>query len=313
MIKRIFYSIKKYLSNIRFLRICKQYLQTLRAKVFTDRHFIIKQYRKHFDHSPNLHNPVLFTEKIQWLKLNYRNQLYPICADKYRVRNYVADKIGKGYLIPLLFVSGNPKEFLDAQLPDNFIIKTNHTSGYNLIVKDGYIEYLDKKIPYDSYKVYKILKEWLRTNVYYINREWEYKNIPPKYLIEKLLSDESGNEVLNDYKIHCFHGKPLYIQTIFDRKENVKENWFDTKWNSLNLYYFSKQRKNIPKPTNLERMIEIASILSNDFIYVRVDLYSVRNKIYFGELTFHPYSGVMNFSPKYWDKKLGDLIEIPKL
>jgi hypothetical protein len=143
-------------------------------------------------------------------------------------------------------------------------------------------------------------------NYYYPSREWEYKKIKPCIIVEKLLQDESKNDILNDYKIHCFNGKPLYIQTIFDRNTEVKEDWYDINWNLLDVYYFSPIKKHIPKPKVLNELLKLSAILSKDFSYVRVDLYISQNKIYFGELTFHPYGGFMKFRPQEFDKILGD-------
>lgn len=286
-------------------------IEVLKEKIISDKYSVQRRYKKHLGKIPNLDSPKLFTEKIQWLKLYYRNEQYPICADKFRVRQYVKDKIGESYLIPLLYVSKEPKDIISISLPDKYIIKTNHTSGYNLVVKNDKMKYFNKTKRYDKKRISKLLTKWLKINVYHLNKEWEYRDIPPLYLIEKLLNDESGNDILNDYKIHCFHGKPTFIQTIFDREVETKESWFDIEWNLLDMSYFSNKRKNVAKPANLDEMLKIASELSSDFIYVRVDLYSIKGITYFGELTFHPYSGVMSFSPNEWDKKLGDLINLP--
>nr|WP_319512548.1 ATP-grasp fold amidoligase family protein [uncultured Draconibacterium sp.] len=286
-------------------------LSLYKSKIMSDRAYIISQYRKVFGINPNLKNPDSFTEKMQWLKLYDKNPLYPICADKYKVRDFVKERIGEDFLIPLLYATDQPKNIPFEKLPAEYIIKTNHTSGYNMIYNNGKISFFGKDYKFDKTQIISTLSRWLNKNVFYQNREWEYKDIPPKILIEELLHDESNNDLLNDYKIHCFNGKPCYIQTIFDRNEGVKENWFDTDWKPVDLYYFSANKKQIEKPGNLSELLNVAEKLAKDFNYVRVDLYSINKKILFGELTFHPYSGLMKFQPQEWDKKLGDLLKLP--
>jgi hypothetical protein len=130
-------------------------------------------------------------------------------------------------------------------------------------------------------------------------------------VVEKLLTENDNDLLLNDYKIYCFDGVPHYIQTIFDRQTNVKETWFDTNWQIQDVWYFSPERKSIDRPNLLEEMVSVAKKLAKPFPYVRVDLYIHRNKIFFGELTFSPYGGFMKWHPPTWDKKLGDLLKLP--
>ena len=151
----------------------------------------------------------------------------------------------------------------------------------------------------------------MNINFYYANLEWEYKNIKPRILIEPLLSDSSGNTMLNDYKIHCFNGKALFIQTIFDRMNTVKEDWFDRDWQAQPFWYFSSRRREVPRPACLDQMLEIAEALAVDFTYVRVDLYEINGRVYFGEFTFRPYGGFMKWNDKKWDSYLGDLLQLP--
>ncbi len=282
----------------------------LRHILFTDKAIIKKRYKKLHGFEPNFENPKRFTEKIQWLKLYNCDPLLTLYSDKLRNRDFIKDRIGPEYLIPLIYSTDNPKNIPFKKLPSRYIIKTNHASGLNIVVKDGKVFRSNEIETFNKNKIIRTLKNWQRTNYYYVNQEREYKGIRPMILIEELMQDESGNQVLNDYKIHCFGGIPKYIQTIFDRMEEVKENWFDCEWNALDLYYFSSVKKQLEKPSNLEDLLYIAKKLSYEFYYVRVDLYSIRNKIYFGELTFHPYSGLMKFTPDEWDFRLGELIKI---
>jgi hypothetical protein len=188
-------------------------------------------------------------------------------------------------------------------LPDYpVIVKTTHDSGGTFIIHD--------KNKVDFKKVQKFFTLRLNINYYYLHREWEYKNIKPRIIVEKLFNDEIGSEKLNDYKIHCFHGKPKFIQTIFDRGAETKEDWFDIDWNPLDVYYFSPIKKKVHKPKLANELLSVSEILSQDFPYVRVDLYIVENKIFFGELTFRPFGGFMSFVPKSFDIQLGNYLNL---
>lgn len=275
--------------------------RVLRDNKLNDEKFIKIKYKEFLKKDLNLVTPKLFTEKIQWLKLNDRNDLYTKCADKYLVRSYVEEKVGSKYLIPLVFMTENYKDINKKKIPNyQVIVKTSHDSGGTFIIQD--------KNAFDFKKLKKELAKRLKINFYYLNREWEYKNIKPRIIVEKLLKDDSGNEKLNDYKIHCFHGKAKFIQTIFDRGFSTKEDWYDINWNLLNVYYFSPLKKHVEKPKFLEELLCISEKLSKDFPYVRVDLYVANNQIYFGELTFRPYGGFMKFVPESFDMELGNYL-----
>lgn len=308
--KKVFKKLEKYRLCRILIFFPKKLYVFFKHRAMSDKAYIKSQYRSVFGKELNLESPKNFTEKMQWLKLYDRNPLYPLCADKFRVRDFVSERIGEEYLIPLIHATDDPETIPFNVLPKKYIIKTNHTSGYNMIYKDEKIHFFDKVEEFNERKVVKILNSWLKKNIFYENREWEYKKILPKVVVEELLADDVNNGVLNDYKIHCFNGQPKFIQTIFDRNKKVKENWFDLNWNSIDLHYFSKFKKQIEKPSNLQELLRVARILSKDFNYVRVDLYSIKGKVLFGELTFHPYSGLMKFKPSEWDVKLGDLLQI---
>ncbi len=276
-----------------------------RIRLRSDRQFIREKYKWVFGIYPDLENPKLFTEKLQWLKLNERKPLMTLCADKYRVREYIKETIGEDYLIPLVYDTDNPYDIRPENLPDYpVVIKQNHDSGYAMTFV------YDKKTV-DFKTVQTKLKKGARINYFWGNREWEYKHIKPHIIVEKLLSDSSGNSLLNDYKIYCFNGKPTYIQTIFDRTAEVKETWYDTSWNRQNIYYFSENSKDIAYPEALGEMLEVARKLAAPFVYARVDLYESFGKVYFGEITFRPYGGFMVWNPQEWDLKLGEKLKLP--
>ena len=267
--------------------------------------FIIITGYKYTRRIPNLKNPITFYDKTQYLKINKSFESYSKYVDKYRVREYIASEIGEEYLVPLLGVYNSFDEIDFDKLPEQFVLKVNHSCGGNIICKN--------KNEIDRKKMKKDFTRWLKEDFYYISREIQYKDIKPVIMCEKYLEDESGN--LMDYKFICSNGEPKYIQIDRDRYKSHKQKYYDLEWNELNWSYgYEKYTDEIEKPENLGEMISIAKKLSSKFQFVRVDLYSVKNNIYFGELTFNPGSGFLIFKPEEVNKLVGDYIEIdPKL
>ncbi|MFU7517521.1 ATP-grasp fold amidoligase family protein [Clostridium sp. HCS.1] len=250
---------------------------------------------------PNLKNPTTFYDKMQYLKINNCFKEYGEYVDKYRVRGYVASVVGEKYLVPLLGVYNNFDEIDFEALPEKFVLKTNHSCGRNIICKS--------KSNINKNKIKKDLTKWLNENFYYRFREIQYKDIRPLIICEEYLEDKSGG--LMDYKFTCSNGEPKYIQIDVDRYGKHKQKYYDLEWNELNWSYgFDKYTEDIEKPENIDEMIEIARRLSGKFQFVRVDLYSVDNNIYFGELTFTPGAGLLIFMPEEVNKLVGDYIEI---
>ncbi|WP_225036344.1 ATP-grasp fold amidoligase family protein [Winogradskyella sp. SM1960] len=255
----------------------------------------------------DLDNPITLNEKINWLKLYDRKDLHTTVADKFKVRDYIKSKIGEQYLVPLLFQSDNPKELLPENLPDiPFIIKANHDSSGGQIVKN--------KADINWKKIQQQFKKRLKENYFYSSREWQYKNIKPTIIAEKLLTDKN-EKIPFDYKIHCFNGKVRMIQVDIDRNSDSHyRNWYNAKW-EREPYKWSSSKGNgkytdpsdyeIDRPDTLDNMIQLSEKLSEDFIYVRVDWYDVDGKLYFGELTFHHDGGTSPILPKEWDENLG--------
>jgi hypothetical protein len=290
--KKIIIKLKQYLS--RFIP-TKIYLKII--------------YKKNFDRSLNLKNPQTLNEKIQWKKLYDKNPLYTRLADKYAVRDYIKEKIGEKYLIPLLYVTDKPEEIPFDKLPLPYIIKPNHGSAYILPIKKG--------ADINKTEIIKKCKRWLKTNIYYVVREWQYKDIPPKIIIEKLLLNKE-RKVPDDCRFYCFNGKVKLIQMDVGRFENHQRGLFDINWKPLPFTWCTmvngklkyKTKEDIPKPKNLKEMIKIAEKLSKDFDFVRVDLYSVDGEIYFGELTFTPASGLSPFIPEKYDLIYGKKLKL---
>lgn len=253
----------------------------------------------------NLNNPETFNEKLQWLKLNDRNPQYINMVDKYEVKKYVANSIGEEYIIPTIGVWERFEDIDFNQLPNQFVLKCTHDSGGLSICKD--------KKEFSIKEAKKKLSKSLKRNFYYFGREWPYKNVKPRIIAEKYMVDESGIE-LKDYKIFCFNGKAKFIQVDFGRFSNHYRNVYDLDWNLLDLQikFPSNNNNKIPKPKKLDEMISIAERLSKDIPHLRVDLYNINEKIYFGELTFYHGSGFENFLPEEWNNIVGDLLELPK-
>lgn len=245
--------------------------------------------------------PETFNEKIQFRKLYDKNPLYSICADKYRVREYVKKKIGEEYLVPLLLVTEKLTKEQWNKLPNQFVAKANHNSGPVQIVKNK--ECVNENL------IIKELNNQLKLDFGIASMELYYSNIPRKIIVEKFLK---SNGPLNDYKIHCFKDKlgkrRKFIEHILDSNDLSKLTscFYNENWEKIGLSINGVDYNiSIEKPKNLEKMLKIADKLSEDFDYVRVDLYNLDGKIYFGELTFCNWSGMGRFSNKSWDYKFG--------
>lgn len=253
-----------------------------------------------------LDNPSEFVEKLQWLNLNLYTEKYKDFVDKYEVRDYVKDKIGADYLVDFIAIYDDVDKIDFESLPNQFALKGTHGSGYNVIVDD--------KSKINIPEVKQTLKKYLDSNYYYKYKETIYKDVEPRILAEHYL-DQSDSENIIDFKFFCIHGEPKYIwvKTFSDGK--FRNCYYDLEWNKLTGDTNKKDylSKNIPKPKNLNELISIAKKLSQDFIFIRVDLYSINGKIYFGELTFFPYAGLKRITVERLNKELGDLMELPIL
>ena len=259
----------------------------------------------------NLAFPKTFNEKLQWLKLYNRNPLYTSLVDKYCVRAYVEKTIGSEYLIPLIGVYTKFDDIDFDELPSQFVIKCNHDSGGVFICKDKH-NLKNKK--YKS-KVRAFFAKKMRCNYYWPGREWPYLNVERKLIIEQYLEDGNNHE-LRDYKFFCFMGEPRIIQVDYNRFSGHLRKMFDLDWNCLPFTtgYPTDAEHEIDKPITLQKMISIAKQLARECIpFVRVDLYSIGEQVFFGEMTFYHGGGMERFSQEDWDYKLGDLIDLSKI
>lgn len=249
-----------------------------------------------------------FNEKMQWIKLHDRNPLLTQCADKYVVRDYVTAKGYPEILNELYAIYNTAAEIDSATFPTSGVLKATHGSGWNVFIQNNAMT-INKK-QRDIKTVKRRLKIWLGKSQYKRYREWCYKDIEPRIVCEKFLQNNDGS--LHDYKIHCFNGKPLVIQNMIDRSTKPTGSCYDPDWNKLDLRHLSFQpcERPLTKPKSLSRMLEIATALSADFDYVRVDLYEYNSEPIFGELSFYPHASIMKFNPPEWDIKFGEWLKL---
>lgn len=273
---------------------------------YNNRDFVCWRYKEIFGVEPDLENPVSLREKIQWMKLHYNNPLYAKCADKYLVREYIEQKGHGAILNELLGVYGNANDIDFDSLPERFVIKATHGCGWNLICKDK--EALREEWPLRV----EIMNHWLRQDYSLYGRELHYTYITPRLVVEKFLENEDGSDIA-DYKIFCFDGEPKLIEVIYSRYGEDKRNFHYPDW-SLSEIKFPHIPNKLPideKPEKLDEMLEIAKELSAGFPLVRVDLYQVRGKIYFGEFTFTSGNGLSDYEPADALVTMGNWMTLP--
>lgn len=276
-------------------------------KFVPDEQMIKLQYWLKLKRKLNIKNPQRYTEKIQWYKLYYRNDKMPICVDKYLVRQYIESKGLSDILVKLYGVYDHAEDIPLKQLPNKYILKTSNGSGTNIICND--------KSKISKEKLVEKVESFLKQSSASAGREWAYSQGKPKIIIEQLLEDPNSTDgSVFDYKILCFNGNPEYIVLDIDRFTGHKRNIYDTSWNDLEIESDCPCAKGITfeKPVNYDKMLNIAKMLSEDFPAVRVDLYNIEGKIYFGELTFFPWSGYVSYNPDSFDFEMGSKFKLPE-
>ena len=297
-------------------RCIKSFLRFVCDRFLTDKIFLKINYRIKTGQKLNLDYPVLFNEKLQWLKLYDRKPLYTKMADKYEVYKFVEEKIGKKYLIPLLGVWDRQEDIDFDMLPNQFVLKCTHDSGGIIICKDkknnDFISKDNKKLDMDN--VIKIISASLKRNYFYKSREWVYKDIKPRIIAQQFISDKGNNGLLEDYKVFTFNGKSKLIQVHFNKSTNHKANFYSTNWLFQDFYVkeISDQNYRIQKPECLVEMLKLAETLAEGTPHLRVDFFYCNGKLYFGELTFYNWSGYGKFIPESYNELLGSWITLPK-
>ena len=292
-------------SNESIVKIYDKVKEFYYRHLISDEQVIRKRFKKRLGREVDLENPVKFNDKLQWLKLNWYDPIATKCADKYEVREIIKEKIGEEYLNELIAVYESVNEIDIDKLPDKFVLKGTHGSGFNIICND--------KSKMNWKEEFKKMRRWLRTNYYLQNREWVYKDQKPRIICEKYLELEDGNPP-NDYKIYCFNGEPKIISVDSGRFISQIKNFYDLDWNYIELSINNKannSEKLDAKPICFEHMLQLSRILSKGFPHVRVDFYIIKDKIIFGELTFFHASGMGPFKPEEFEITMGNWLELP--
>ena len=277
------------------------------SHILPDKMYIKLKFYSRMGRFPDLKNPKTFNEKLQWLKLYNRNPEYTRMVDKYEAKKYVADIIGEEYIIPTLGVWDKFDDIDFDKLPDQFVLKCTHDSGGLVICRD--------KSKLDKDAARKKIEKSLKENYYWSTREWPYKNVKPRIIAEQYMEDGATAE-LRDYKFFCFDGevKALFIAT--ERASLTEETKFDFFDGDFVHLPFTNGHPNADvqpkKPEKFELMKKQAGILSKGIPHARIDFYEVDGKVYFGEITFFHWSGMMPFEPAEWDIRFGDWINLPQ-
>lgn len=268
------------------------------------RTYIEERFYREVGYFPNLDNPKTFNEKINWLKLYYKNDNLSRCVDKYEFKDYIKEQLGEGYTVPLLGAWDNANEIDISKLPDKFVLKVNWSSYQNFIVRDKSKFNFD----YAKSKINSWMLPW--RNIYYASFYWAYKDVAPKVIAEEYIEQSDGK--LNDYKFYCFNGSPEYLYIVDEGFSKSRPLCWDVDDNHI--YKINKGRINsVKQPETMQEMLEIAKKLSKPFPFVRIDLYETKGKVYVGEMTFYPGNGFNKFTPKSLDKELGELLDLSKI
>lgn len=273
-------------------------------KRMSDDIYLKKMFRAKFKYDLDLDNPKTFNEKLQWLKLNDRKPIYTTMVDKYAAKKFVADIIGDEYIIPTLGVWDSAEEINFASLPEKFVLKSTHDSGG--------IKIVDKNKPeYNEEELRRFFKKRLKRSLYYITREWPYKDVKPRVIAEQYMEDSHNRNRLIDYKFFTFRGTPKLFMVNYDRGVSTKADYYDVNLNKLDFTWgYPQSNYSLKLPVNYEKMLELAGKLSLGTKELRVDFYECNGKLYFGELTFFDGSGFTPITPFDWDCKLGEYIDL---
>ena len=301
----VFKKCMNYIKNPKMIII---YLNNNGIHLLNDKAYLKLLYKNIFNKNLDLDNPKTFDEKLQWLKLYNRKPEYTMTSDKYEVKKYISEKIGKEQVIPTIGIYNKFEEIDFSKLPNKFVIKCTHDSGGNVICRD--------KDNFDIESARNKINKSLKRNYYYIAREWPYKNIKPRILIEEYMEDKDNKFELNDYKIYCFNGEPGFTLVCTGRftKDATTETFFDKNWKVLPFTEGNHLRDTTTKEQkNFKKMLEFSRKLAKGIPHVRIDWYEVNNKLYFGEITFFTEGGFEKFQPDEWNYKFGDMIDLTLL
>lgn len=275
-----------------------------RKSLYSDEEYLLKMFPLSNGYPLDLKNPKTYNEKIQWLKLYNRDPKLTMLVDKYAVRDFVKKTIGEEYLVPLIGVWEKPEDIPFEKLPNKYVLKCTHNSGKGMFIKDN-------NKPVNKQEVINNLNIGLQSDMYLHTREWPYKDVPRRIVCEEFLEDGSNIE-LQDFKFFCFDGKFRILLVCSDRHTKLANDWYDEDLKHLPVINGPKNRKEpFVLPKNIDEMIAVAEKLAVGLTHVRVDLYNLNGKIYFGEMTFFESSGLSPFKPKEYDLIFGSYINLP--
>lgn len=278
-------------------------MQRVNSRLYDDETAVKRMYRKRLGRELNLDNPERFTEKLQWEKLYYRNPVMTTCVDKIAVRDYLMKKGYGEYLMPVVGIFRSPDEINVKELPEKCILKASHGSSMHLVKQSNDVDW----------KLWKrIMRSWMKMNIYIEGREWPYKDVPAGIICEEFVEAKTENK-LKDYKLFCFEGEPEFIQVDLELLKDHHINFYDSEWNLLPIRcQYPNSDAKVSKPINFEKMKEIARNLSKEFPHVRVDFYEYDDQLRIGELTFFDGSGFYSFKPDNYDFIFGGKMMLEK-
>ena len=272
------------------------------GRLIPDKMYIALDYRRVFGTWPDLKHPKTYSEKLQWLKLYDRQPIYKTLADKLLVRNYVAERLGEGYMFPLLGVYDRYEDIDFGALPDRFVLKPNHSSGDIFFCED--------KKGINHKELRRAVRCWMRYDYYPEHREWQYKGIKRKILCEQYMTDRTYGLPLN-YKFLCFNGEPFifFISSATLAEKNY--SFFDMDLKRVPAHEKYRIWESFEKPEGFDELVRIVRELSAPFIYMRMDMYLIEGKPYVGEFTNHGASGLIKWEPEFYNLYLGSKLKLP--
>ena len=271
----------------------------------SDEEFLKKVFPKYMGYPLDLENPKTFSEKLQWLKVNYRNPIQTVMVDKHEAKYFIAERVGSQYIIPTLAVWDSVEDIDFDALPNQFVLKSTHDSGGIVICKDK------SSLDFEAAKAK--LSVSLKRDYSKIAREWAYQNVPRRIIAEEYIS-ELGKDDLLDYKMYSFHGEPKLTVVCSNRfsKTGTRMNFYDINWKPMGIHFghYPPLPTEFPKPATYEEMKHLTAELSKDCPFLRVDFYEIKGRLFIGELTFFPGAGFEKFRPMSKDYELGEWLHL---
>ena len=304
------YSLKQQVKESFYVRWIEHQIKFgIPRRILGDRKMIERKFVRSQGYFPDLDHPKRLNEKLQWIKLHDHRPFCTMCADKYRVREYLKKNFGEQYTVPILFRTENWREVTYENLPDfPCVVKANTGAGTWRIIRD--------KNKVNFRELQNMCRRWMYLNQYDRTQEWQYKNIKPCIIVEKLLTDSRG-KIPNDVKLHYFNGELAFVYYVIDREGEAYRALFTPEWELLPFQWVSDSKyKKIdrpvtePRPAGLDKMIEFGNKIAKNFRYVRVDFYDLDGQVYFSEITLHHGAGYNKFHPAEYERRYAEMLKI---